>query len=69
MSMVTYEFSDFRRLLMVTYRYIRIHTDTYGYIWMCMVTYVGPDFRKATLLVTYEHIWAYMNEYGHLWAL
>ena len=49
--------------------YLWEHTDTYGYIWMCMITYVCSDFRKATLMVTYEHIWAYMDEYDHLGAL
>ena len=34
MSMVTYGFSDIRKLLMVAYRYIRTHTDEYGHLWI-----------------------------------
>ena len=32
--MVTYGFSDFRKILMVAYGYIQTHTDEYNLIWV-----------------------------------
>ena len=53
MSMVTYEFSDFRRLFMVAYGYIWIHMDVYGHL--CALIF-------AKLL-----LWSHTNTYGPIW--